>query len=92
MSYNGWKNYETWAVKLWLDNDESLYHTAMNLVEDEHEDASDLADSIQSFIDEIAPEVTGLFSDLLNSALSEVDWVEIAESYISDWKDGKHDN
>lgn len=23
--YNGWVNYETWAVKLWLDNDEKTY-------------------------------------------------------------------
>ncbi len=20
--YNGWKNYETWSVKLWIDNDQ----------------------------------------------------------------------
>ncbi len=25
MSYNGWKNKETWNVNLWLMNDESLY-------------------------------------------------------------------
>ena len=24
--YNGWTNYETWNVKLWMDNDESTYH------------------------------------------------------------------
>jgi len=24
--YNGWKNYETWNVALWFNNDESLYN------------------------------------------------------------------
>jgi predicted RNA-binding protein with PUA-like domain len=27
-SYNGWENYETWNVALWLQNDEGLYHLA----------------------------------------------------------------
>ena len=28
-TYNGWKNYETWNVALWLGNDYPLYSTAV---------------------------------------------------------------
>ncbi len=29
-TYNGWKNYPTWAVNLWLSNDEGLYLAALD--------------------------------------------------------------
>ena len=32
-TYNGWENYETWNVALWIDNDEGLYNIARRCVD-----------------------------------------------------------
>jgi len=38
--YNGWTNYPTWCVNLWLSNDEGLYSMTLDAVRDEYDDAS----------------------------------------------------
>ena len=82
--YNGWTNYETWCVKLWMDNEEGSYRYWLEKAEEDDVDASDLAEIIQCEHEEALPNLEGFAADLLNTALSEVNWVEIAESLIED--------
>ena len=86
--YNGWKNYETWVVNLWLTNDEVSYNYLFDLAK-ETPDKFYLSkilkrDTEERFFDiQDDGQLPGMFVDLLNSALSMVDWVEIAENALT---------
>ena len=83
-TYNGWTNYETWAVNLWLDNDEGSYRHWREVAEelaDEAARAGLLASQLKAEIAESMPDLgCSLAADLLGAAMSEVDWHEIAVS------------
>ncbi len=100
MSYQGWQNYETWAVKLWIDNEESSYNYWRERTREINEGAEPtdysnklevatqtLADALKDEHEENTPTVTGIYADLLNSALSDVGWLEIAGSMLGDLED-----
>jgi hypothetical protein len=76
--YNGWSNYETWVVALWLDNEEGSYNYWNEVAEGL--DVYDLSKRLEEEFEEFNPvEATGVYSDLLTHALGRVDWYEIAE-------------
>ena len=96
-AYNGWKNYPTWAVNLWLSNDEGLYDATQELVASAREvDEGDTfvhnlervqtADALKSWVrDELAPDLGASFAaDLLGYSLDLVDWFEIADAWLED--------
>lgn len=101
--YNGWTNYETWTVSLWLDNEEPSYRYWRGEAARQKREASDstrvrkgywtdveaarisLAEQLKEAITDAAPlKESSLYSDLLLAALSEVNWLEIADHWMSE--------
>ena len=98
--YNGWTNYETWNLALWIGNEQgdSEYwnERAMEVYRDAEAERSftkaeraalNLADELKNQIEENQPVVTGFYADVLSAAISEVNWYEIAEHWIDDVKE-----
>jgi hypothetical protein len=94
-TYNGWTNYETWCVNLWIDNsagDQDYWHDRAKWCIRHHHSADDnldarceLAEELRATFDEKYDEQkpdNGVLADLLRAALSEVNWHEIARHYI----------
>ena len=59
-TYNGWTNYETWNVALWINNDYGFYSIAFNC-----EDYSEFLDAIEGLISE-TPDGVSFNDDNLN--------------------------
>jgi hypothetical protein len=64
--YNGWSNYPTWCVKLWIDNDQGLYDEVNQMAQDCYDNAEansyltkeelarcDFADELEDYIQEL---------------------------------------
>lgn len=99
----GWTNYETWAVALGLDNEESSYRywraVAQETIqltkrpeERQEEAGAALADRIKDeVLDGIPSAVTGIYADLLQAALQAVNWLEIAESFLGELRNDEEE-
>jgi hypothetical protein len=107
--YSGWTNYETWNLKLWLDNERPWYHEmtehANSCVEDSVDQdgeiqkdcaVSDMREYLEGWVDENTPTLhwpedmgggkitASMFNDILGAGLSEINYHEIAESYVDE--------
>ena len=98
--YNGWTNYETWVVNLWMGNDQGSQtfwdEVTKDVLQNAEKDKTfskeerariDLSVTLKEHFDDNVPGDTtlgysGVYADLLNGALSEVNWHEIAGHLI----------
>jgi hypothetical protein len=79
--YNGWTNYPTWDVHLWLTSDEETYNAASGVVADAGA-PSRAAGDLKEWIEGRNPltDPASLYSDLLGWALQSVNWDEVARA------------
>lgn len=80
VGYNGWKNYETWLVNVWLNNEEPSYYMLEELKAepiDAEEKVARLEEAVRSMY---WFEPYGIVADIVNVALVSVDWLAIVET------------
>ena len=83
-TYNGWTNYETWCVNLWLTN-ESDTEEELRMLAQTNAALYHRADCLKTYVENMAPiDEATMFVDLLRSALENVNWREIIENHEDD--------
>jgi len=97
--YQGWTNYGTWAVALWIDNDPKLYEHKLEITKslfdgngsDENK-LYDLTKNIEFWVIHKyhydANIKNRMLEDLIVWAIELVDYRQIAKAWIADYKEG----
>ena len=85
--YNGWYNYETWCVNLWMDNDQGSHemwreHARDSSDADEGKNQFYFEERLKEYLDMILEDIDngtacGLANDLFRGAIDEVNTREI---------------
>ena len=96
--YNGWTNRETWALNLWLTNDEGLYNMTLEMLKEAHTrdidngtEIIEKIDALRDFVEELEEQVkTQCANEELISMMSDigslwrVNWAEVVEAFKED--------
>lgn len=97
-THEGWSNYSTWLVNSYITNDKELNKYFIDItkeIKDSNSDypAVELADRIKDFLDEYNVELEDsrdtikcIFKCLLEYALEQVNYIEIAKAWLADLK------
>jgi hypothetical protein len=78
MTYNGWKNWETWNVALWCDNEYEVYR-------ERKQRKPRTAEDVETFVRDMFPDGTpDMRVDPYKIDAVDVDWQEIADHWADE--------
>ena len=90
--YNGWTNYPTWNINLWLGDDQEMINELANSARSAansndpasiaYELASMIKDHVTDLFEEMGLPDNGPASDIMGWALVMVDWSELASNWL----------
>jgi len=100
-TYNGYANYETWLVSVWIDNDQGNIDHWIDVARHHYSISEDRKyftkkeEAIISFSEDMkewygdrvpdSDDIGGLWTDMINAALGSVDWHELAGKYMEQY-------
>lgn len=82
-TYNGWTNWETWNVELWIDNEEPLYRAKQRFLRTYRGSINESV--VQAWVHEALPKGTPDF-DSIDDYLK-VNWKELADHWADEAKE-----
>ena len=94
--YNGWTNRETWALNLWLTNEEGIYNETLRVLREAHkEDVKNKTnniykqDALRDFVEDLREEqkdnkqLISMFQDV--GSLWRINWGEVVDAFKEDF-------
>lgn len=81
-SYNGYSNYETWVVNMWLNANpfsQNMLQLIIQAFETVSEKAEELERNVMADVNYLGGE-SSMWADLLHAAVGRINWREIVEN------------
>jgi hypothetical protein len=84
-TYNGWTNYETWNVKLWMDNDQGSDRYYRELAQEVYDAAEATTRPAFTKEERATLDLSERLKDEYESAMA--DWLEESNKTVGVWAD-----
>ena len=76
--YNGWSNYETWCMYMWMSSEKNGIQELASKIGDPFL----VSQALKEGMEDAVPSMTGVWRDLLQHSVSQINWMELAKAFL----------